>query len=318
MRRLFPDVPDGHPALGAIVMNLAANMLGLTNAATPLGLRAMKELEELNPLPGTATNAMCTFLAINTSSVQLIPVTAIAVMAAAGSRQPTAILGTALLATLCSTVAGIAAVKTFERWRIFRVPGAIDRAGAGIPRPTGESGGSGGALADGGVAAPMPSWGKGVLVLLVAVFAWFLVKLVGAETGGELAGSSVVVKGVNAVSLLAIPFLLVFFPVCAALRGVAVYEEFVEGAKEGFSVGVRLIPYLVAMLVAIGVFRGAGGIDWLGRLLGPALEALGFPVELLPMSLVRPLSGSATLGLLTDLVRGWAGRYLGARRRRST
>jgi spore maturation protein A len=120
--RLFPEVPAGHPAMGSMVMNLAANMLGLLNAATPLGLRAMRDLESLNPHPGTATNAMCTFLAINTSSVQLIPMTAVAILAAGGSTRPSAIIGTALMATFISTVAGIAAVKWFEGWRWFAPP----------------------------------------------------------------------------------------------------------------------------------------------------------------------------------------------------
>src|SRR5688572_20040447 len=120
LRWLFPEVPADHPAMGSMVMNIAANMLGLLNAATPLGLRAMRDLEKLNPHPGTATNAMCTFLAINTSSVQLLPITAIAVLAAAGSQAPYAIVGTALIATSFSTAAGIISVKTFERMRIFK------------------------------------------------------------------------------------------------------------------------------------------------------------------------------------------------------
>src|ERR1051325_358232 len=129
LRRLFPDVPVEHPAMGSIVLSIAANMLGLVNAATPLGLRAMKDLESLNPSPGTATNAMCTFLAINTGSVQLIPITAIAVLAAAGSNNPSAIVGTALLATTCSSAAGLLAVKLMEKWPIFRVPVAPPAAG---------------------------------------------------------------------------------------------------------------------------------------------------------------------------------------------
>ncbi len=124
LRRLFPDVPVEHPAMGSMVLNIAANMLGLLNAATPLGLRAMKDLESLNKSPGTATNAMCTFLAINTGSVQLIPITAIAVLAAAGSKNPSAIIGTALLATTCSSAAGLMAVKMLEKWRMFRLPEA--------------------------------------------------------------------------------------------------------------------------------------------------------------------------------------------------
>src|SRR6185295_5257835 len=119
LRRLFPDVPMDHPAMGAMVMNIAANMLGLSNAATPLGLRAMRDLESLNPTPGTATNAMCTFLGINTSSVQLIPITAVAILAAAKSVNPSAIIGTAFLATSCAALLAILAVKTFEKLRLF-------------------------------------------------------------------------------------------------------------------------------------------------------------------------------------------------------
>jgi len=121
MTRLFPDVPVEHPAMGAMIMNIAANMLGLANAATPLGLKAMQELETLNDRPGVATNAMCTFLAINTSSIQLIPATAIAYLAAAGSQHPTIVIATALAATTCSTVAAITAVKIFQRLRWFRL-----------------------------------------------------------------------------------------------------------------------------------------------------------------------------------------------------
>ncbi len=122
LRRLFPDVPPDHPAMGSMVMNMAANMLGLNNAATPLGLRAMQDLESLNPRPGTATNAMCTFLAINTSSIQLVPATTVALLAAAGSKEPTAIIGTSFIATLCSTAVAIIAVKFFEKLPIFALP----------------------------------------------------------------------------------------------------------------------------------------------------------------------------------------------------
>jgi len=120
-RRLFPDVPPDHPAMGAMIMNIAANMLGLSNAATPLGLKAMQELEKLNKVEGTATNAMCTFLALNTSSLQLLPATAVALLASAGSKNPTAIISTALIATFCSTVVAIVLVKVFEKLPIFKI-----------------------------------------------------------------------------------------------------------------------------------------------------------------------------------------------------
>ena len=315
LRWLFPDVPCDHPAMGSMVMNIAANMLGLTNAATPLGLRAMRDLESLNPIPGTATNAMCTFLAINTSSVQLIPMTAVAVMAAAGSTHPSAIIGTAFLATLCSTAAGLSAVKLLERLRAFRLRlppsqdmAPIEASPAATPLP------SLSAITD--LSAPpaevpaieprpLPAWGWPVLFALLLTFAGFwLVGTFPQIVHQPLASESgpVLARSVNVVSLLAIPFLLSFVLLYAALRRVEVYEQFVEGAKEGFHVAIRIIPYLVAMLVAIGVFRGGGGIELLTRLLDPALAALGFPTELLPMALIRPLTGTGTLALFSELV----------------
>jgi spore maturation protein SpmA len=306
LRRLFPDVPVEHPAMGSMVLNIAANMLGLVNAATPLGLRAMKDLESLNRFPGTATNAMCTFLAINTGSVQLIPITAIAVLAAAGSTNPSAIVGTALLATTCSSAAGLIAVKLFEKWAMFRLPdtpiAAKDDERVLEPELSG-------ADPDASLApAPMTGWRRIVLAGFAVCFLTFLIQFGVPESPGfgssaERSAQGAMVRWVDAVSLLAIPFLLSFFPLYAALRGVAVYEEFVEGAKEGFNVAVRIIPYLVAMLVAIGMFRGAGGIDLLTQWLKPALEAVHFPSELLPIALMRPLSGSGTLALFSDLVK---------------
>lgn len=313
LRWLFPDVPVRHPAMGSVVMNVAANMLGLTNAATPLGLRAMKDLESLNPCPGTATNAMCTFLAINTGSVQLIPMTAVAILAAGGSLNPSAIIGTALLATICSSAAGIAAVKTLEKLRAFRVssPGAVGGSERTAP-PTASAGPGEVALPSGELAPPptVPPWGWWVLALFGAGFVWFFLALTFPEWCGrvpsaETAPHGAFVRAVNAVSLLAIPFLVAFFPLYAALRRIPVYEEFVEGAKEGFQVAVRIIPFLVAMLVAIGMFRGSGGIELLTRALRPALDLVGFPPELLPMSLMRPLSGSASLGIFSELVKAW-------------
>lgn len=307
LKALFPDVPAEHPAMGSMLMNMAANMLGLNNAATPLGLRAMRDLESINPHPGVATNAMCTFLAINTSSIQLIPVTAVAILASAGSRNPTVIIGTAFLATLCSTAAGITAVKLLERLPAFRldphVP-AAPRVPAGpepglpaaepAPEPTLPA------------AAPLPAWGWALLAGLVGCFGWFAIGLTltpgPAAPDLALAPQSAPVRAVNAISTLAIPFLLAFFPLYAALRRVPVYEEFVEGAKEAFGVALRIIPFLVAMLVAIGIFRSSGAIDLLLGALRPALDLTGFPAELLPLSLMRPLSGTASLGLLTELV----------------
>jgi len=306
LRRLFPDVPPDHPAMGSMLMNIAANMLGLSNAATPLGLRAMSDLETLNPRPGTATNAMCTFLAINTSSVQLIPATAIGVLAVSGSTNPTAIAGTAFLATLCAAVAAVFAVKSLEKLPWYRLPAPpVMAAGQPSVIPGTEPAI---APAPASVVAPLKPLGAVVLLLFVAGTAAVFLRLALPEWFGfvpsaDFQKNGLFVRAVKALSLLSIPFLLSFFPLYAALRRVKVYEEFVEGAKEGFQVAIRIIPYLVAILVAIGMFRAAGGIELIALCLSPVLNAIHFPTELLPMCLVRPLSGSGTLGLFTELVK---------------
>ena len=295
MTRIFPDVPAEHPAMGSMIMNMAANMLGLANAATPLGLRAMQDLEKLNPRPGTATNAMCTFLALNTSSVQLIPASAVAILAAAGSVQPTAIIGTALIATICSTAVGLIAVKSLEKLPFYKLPPvtAADESAKGkedADQPDTLTG-----------PAPDPlGWGSRLLLAIFGLFFLYLIWKT-ASTGYD-GGRGWFASYVEALSILAIPFLLSFFPLYAALRRVPVYEEFVEGAKEGFQVALRIIPFLVAILVAVGMFRGAGGIDMLSRALDPLLKVVGFPAELLPMALMRPLSGSGSLGIFSELV----------------
>lgn len=291
LTRLFPDVPADHPAMGAMVMNIAANMLGLGNAATPLGLRAMQCLESLNPRPGTATNAMCTFLAINTSSVQLIPATAVGILAAAGATHPTSIIGTALVATSCSFLTGIISVKLLQRLPMFALPPVTALADSAKmeedPLPSVHS------------ALTLTLWKKLLLALYVALFAgtvWHLV----ASRSGE---SSLAISVIQSISLVAIPFLIGFFPLYAALQGVAVYEEFIEGAKEGIQVALRIFPYLVAILVAVGIFRAAGGIDILTCLLAPLLDLIGLPTQVLPLVLVRPLSGSAATGLFAEIVK---------------
>ena len=358
MRRLFPDVPRNHPANGAMVMNMAANMLGLGNAATPLGLRAMEHLERLNPHPGTATNAMCTFLAINTSSIQLVPATTVAILSSAGSVRPSAIIGTAFMATICSTAVGIASVKLLEKLPGFRVTGSrsvvqpekeakardADEPEAFVEPP--RALGLGGRLILGGF-----------IIFFVALLGLitFSPKLLDSTTPGpgearvtikkvervvgriqadtsaaitlELAGGEIrtvpkaddvkierydgtLVRFVNAISILAVPLLLSLFPLYAALRGLKVYEEFVEGAKEGFQVAIRIIPYLVTMLVAIGMFRGSGGIDLLTAALRPVLNLIGFPPELMPLALMRPLSGSGSNALFIDLIKTFGPDHL--------
>ncbi len=304
MTRLFPDVPPEHPAMGSMLMNISANMLGLANAATPLGLRAMRDLETLNRTPGTATNAMCMFLAINTSSVQLLPVTAIAILAAAGSTAPYAIVGTAFLATVCSTVVGVASAKFLERLAVFRIcpqeEGMSDRGRSDEGVGVGEAGATSLGSQPAAVGAMHPAGVVMVAVLVLAFVCFFCFRVM--LPSGEAVGQPVVVRAVQALSLLAIPFLLAFFPAYAAARRIPVYEEFTEGAKEGFQVAVRIIPYLVAILVAVGMFRSAGGIEMLSGVLGGVLERVGFPVDLLPMVIMRPLSGGGTMGIFTELV----------------
>ena len=358
MRRLFPDVPRDHPANGAMVMNMAANMLGLGNAATPLGLRAMEHLERLNPHPGTATNAMCTFLAINTSSIQLIPATTVAILSSAGSVRPSAIIGTAFMATICSTVVGIAAVKLLER-----MPGFRETSTKKVAHKEKEAESKKEDEAEVFVEPPRVLSLGGRMIL--SGFILFFVALLGVLTfspklldsttpgpgearvtikktervagliqsdtgtaitvqlpGGEVRTipkaddvkieryDSAMVRLVNAISILAVPFLLSLFPLYAALRGLKVYEEFVEGAKEGFQVAVRIIPYLVTMLVAIGMFRGSGGIDLLTAALRPVLNLVGFPPELMPLALMRPLSGSGSNALFVDLIKTFGPDHL--------
>jgi len=292
LTRLFPEVPGDHPAMGAMVMNIAANMLGLGNAATPLGLKAMQGLESLNPRPGTATNAMCTFLAINTSSVQLIPATAVGILAAAGAVHPTSIIGTALVATSCSFMTGIISVKLLQRLPMFALPA--------------ETSGTKTAGVTGDLAAEAPSPSPALPMakrLLLALYAALVAGAVWHLAAERIPASHPLIAIIQSLSLVAIPFLLGFFPLYAALKGVAVYEEFIEGAKEGIQVALRIFPYLVAILVAVGIFRAAGGIDILTRVLSPVLDLIGLPPQVLPLVLVRPLSGSAATGLFAEIVK---------------
>lgn len=310
--RLFPDIPPGHPALGSMVLNLSANALGLTNAATPLGLRAMRDLQRLNPRPDTATDAMCTFLAINTGSVQLIPVTAIAVLAAHGSKNPSAIVGTTLLATVCSSLTGLVVVKAAQRLRWFRLPQAVGQgpessasAAAGSDHHVGTEA-TEAPLEPGVPPRPLNRTGRILLLSLVLCFFGFALRSVVNPSAGTDAipgEASLALRTLGALSLVALPFLLVTIPTYAALRGIAVHEHFVTGAREGFETALRIIPHLVAMLVAIGCLRGAGGIEGFTRWLQPLLDAVGYPAELVPMTLLRPLTGSGTLAALTDLVK---------------
>ena len=319
MRRLFPDVPPDHPAMASMVMTMAANMLGLNNAATPLGLRAMGDLEKLNPRPGTATNAMCTFLAISTSSIQLVPTTVIGILVVNHAKDPTAIVSTALIATTCAAVCAVIAVKFLEKLPAFQLP-PIETAGAA--KAVAENETHPVLDVEKVSVSPLDARKKLFLFLYLAFFAAvfaaqvfpgvtndFLAWAHGqfpqlgiAPLDNGMADKGVAIRAMTALSLVAIPLMLSFFPFYAALHGIKVYEQFVEGAKEAFPVALRIIPFLVAMLVAMAMFRASGCLGLLQGMLAPALALVHFPVEVLPLVLMRPLSGGATIGLFRELV----------------
>ena len=284
MVRLFPEVPPEHPAMGAMIMNLSANVMGLGNAATPFGIRAMQELDKLNECKGTATNAMVLFLAVNTSSVTLLPTGVIALRASLGSTEPAAILPTTLFATLVSTVVAIASAKLYQRWfpmgsasGVTTIPEAADSEidGSAEIMTAAKVVGRGEAY---------PGW-VSILALLAVVALIPLAIIYG-----------------RAVSPWIIPGLMVGLLGFGAWRGVPVYEAFVEGAKDGFRVAIRIIPYLVAILVAVGMFRASGAMELLIEPLGAVTRLFGLPPEALPMALLRPLSGSGAYGILASIL----------------
>jgi len=276
--RLFPEVPSDHPAMGAMIMNISANMLGLGNAATPFGLKAMEELDTLNPNKGTATNSMCTFLAINTAGMTLIPATAIAIRAASGSSEPAIIIGTSLFASFCATVAGITAAKILEKFPVKKDQFFI--------------------------------WIKDKLaILFVLILAVVLLALAIYSGAGKLITNTFSFFSVNifkeiieTFSTIAIPLLIILFVGYGAIKKIKAYEKFIEGAKEGFNIAVKIIPYLVAILVAIGIFRAGGAMDWLVYILHPVTDLIGMPAEAIPMALMRPLSGSGSLGVMAETI----------------
>ena len=276
MIRLFPLVPPDHPAMGAMILNMSANALGLGNAATPFGIKAMQELDTLNPHPGTATDAMVLFLAINTSSVTLLPTGVIALRAASGSADPAGILPTTLLATTCSTVVAVIAAKAYQR--LFRHNDSLSRA------ETTDAGPETVSDPDLGADGAYPLWVS--LLSLCALLAFI----------------PVTVRYGKIMSPWVLPTLIVGFVAFGAARKVRVYEVFVEGAGEGFQVAVRIIPYLVAILVAVGMFRASGAMEVLVGWIGPVTTRLGMPAEALPMALLRPLSGSGAYGVMASIL----------------
>ena len=258
--RLFPDIPKGDPATGAIFMNIAANMLGLDNAATPLGLKAMERLQTLNPRKDTASNPMIMFLVLNTSGLTLIPVSILVYRSQLGAQQPTDVFIPILLATFFSTLAGIIITSVYQRINLFNHTMLLTL---------------GGMLAIvGGII-----WGFGQL---------------------NKEQMSVVSTSVANIVLMTI---IIAFILAGVRKRINVYDAFIEGAKEGFQTAVRIIPYLVAILVAIGVFRASGAMDMLVDGIKGLVAACGGNtafVEALPTALMKPLSGSGARGMMVD------------------
>lgn len=258
--RLFPDVPKGHPVVGNIFMNLAANMLGLDNAATPLGLKAMEGLQELNAKKDTASNPMIMFLVLNTSGLTLIPVSIMTYRFQCGAAQPTDIFVPILLATFVSTLAGIIITSLYQRINLF----------------------------------------NRTLLLTLGGMSVFMASIVWIFSRMDAATMNIVGSTTANVLLLLI---IILFILAGIRKKINVYDAFIEGAKEGFSTAVRIIPYLIAVLVGIGVFRASGAMDWLIDGLHQLVAWTGAPsdwVGAIPTALMKPLSGSGARGMMVD------------------
>jgi spore maturation protein SpmA len=258
--RLFPDIPKGHPVTGSIFMNISANMLGLDNAATPLGLKAMEGLQELNEKKDTASNPMIMFLVLNTSGLTIIPVSIMVYRAQMGAAQPTDVFIPILLATFVSTIVGIIVVSIYQRINLLR---------------------------------PVLLATLGGACLFVAGIVWMFSQM-----------DKDTMDSVSSVSANVILFGIILSFIIAGMRKkVNVYDAFVEGAKDGFSTAVRIIPYLVAILVAIGVFRASGGMDLLMDGISGLVAMCGVDTDFvaaLPTAIMKPLSGSGARGMMVD------------------
>ena len=258
--KLFPDIPKGHPVTGSIFMNLAANMLGLDNAATPLGLKAMEGLQELNPKKDTASNPMIMFLVLNTSGLTLIPISIMVYRAQMGAAQPTDVFVPILLATFFSTLAGIITVSIYQRINLLN-------------------------------RTILLFLGSMSLVVAGIIYAFTQLSRTEIDTYST--------TGANVFLFL----IIIGFIVAGLRKKVNVYDAFVEGAKEGFSTAVRIIPYLVAILVAIGVFRASGAMDYLIGGIESLVKLCGINSDFvggLPTAIMKPLSGSGARGLMVD------------------
>ncbi len=300
LRRLFPEVPADHPAMGAIVMNMASNMLGLGNAATPFGLKAMSELARLNRHSAVASDSMVLFLAINTSAITILPPSGtIMVRLAAGSTAADAIWVPTLIATTCSTIAAVSMFFLLRRLPPFRPPPVDAAAGHGdldgpqedeFPAPDESAG------ASAGPRAPMEGWRialvagiAGVLALLFLRDAWQL-----ANDRGLLEGL------LDVIQSWAFPSLIAGLLLIGVAGRVSVYDSMIAGAKEGLDVAVRIDPYHVAIIAAVKMLRVSGLLEMVIGAVAPLTAAVGVPAEVLPMALLRPLSGSGAFGVMSE------------------
>lgn len=258
--RLFPDIPKGHPVNGSIFMNLSANMLGLDNAATPLGLKAMRELQELNRDKDTASNPMIMFLVLNTSGLTIIPISIMMYRSQLGAAQPTDVFVPILIATFCSTLAGLVAVSVYQKINL------LNRS----------------------------------ILAFIAIVSLFIAGIMYLFSGLDKDMMNTYSTLIANVMLFTI---IIIFIVSAMIRKVNVYESFIEGAKDGFSTAIKIIPYLVAILVAVGVFRASGAMDYIINGIAGLVSMLGINsdfVPALPTALMKPLSGSGARGLMVE------------------
>lgn len=258
--KLFPDIPKGHPVTGSIFMNISANMLGLDNAATPLGLKAMEQLQELNPKKDTATNPMIMFLVLNTSGLTLIPISILVYRAQMGAAQPTDVFVPILLSTFFSTLAGVIVTSLYQRINLLNKTILLTLGG---------------------------------MSLAVAAIIWGFCQM-------DKDSMNLVSTSVANIMLMTI---IIGFIVAGMRKKVNVYDAFIEGAKDGFQTAVRIIPYLVAILVGIGVFRASGAMDMIVDGVRWTIEACGANsdfVGALPTALMKPLSGSGARGMMVD------------------
>ena len=306
-RRLFPDVPADSPAISAMILNFAANMMGLGNAATPFGIKAIQELDKLNGRPGTATNAMALFLAINTAGLAVLPSGMIGIRASLGSEDAAGILVPTWFASGSATIVGVSAALLLARLPRYRrsepppaaPPPDAPEPGAPEPEPDAPEPGAGRGAAQDLTAAPERSAPR---VWIARAF-WAVFLTAAARDLFVRAGSEPAVDAVRGMtSFWILPAFVSTLILYGWVRRVRVYDSLVEGAKQGFDVALRIIPYLVAILVAVGMFRAAGGIDAVVAAAGPVTALFGMPAEVLPIALLRPLSGSGSLGVAAEIM----------------